>query len=131
MKFQFTSKIAKVILWCTLIFVLLLDGVSVVTLVQNQGTVSGMTFILVVIGISLKLAILYFLIIESGPLQLFTYVWGGLFAISGSFGLLAIFLSEEVEPLQAYLDMAIYLALGIVLIVIVAKYVSSAEVPEN
>lgn len=131
MKFEFTSKIAKVILWCTLILVLLLDGVSVVTLVQNQSAVSGATFIFVVIGISLKLAILYFLIIGSGPLRIFTYFWGGSFAISGSFGLLAIFLSEEIGPLEAYLDMAIYLALGIALIVIVAKYVSSAEVPEN
>lgn len=123
MEFKFSSNIARVVLWCVLILVLLVDAYSVWVIYSAQVNVPLFTKVLVSLGILLKLAIFYCLLESKGPIKGLTYTWGGLFVVSGSTGLLSFVLSEKIEPVQAYFDKTLFLAAGIALIIIASKYV--------
>jgi hypothetical protein len=80
-------------------------------------------YIFLIIGIGIKLALLYCVISLKGPIKGLIYCWGGLFITSGAFGLLALMTSEAIEPIQNYLDKSLFLALGLLLILPVSKFV--------
>ncbi|MCF7479789.1 hypothetical protein L3V32_24210 [Vibrio sp. J2-4] len=111
MKFEFTSTVAKIAFWLILVFVLLIDTASIASLLVSQMTIPGTTIALIAFGVTLRLTIL--------------------FALLGFTGLIALSMSAEVEPIQAYIDKAIFLVIGMVLITIVAKYVSISGPQEN
>ncbi|EKO3380790.1 hypothetical protein ACEQ7L_000183 [Vibrio fluvialis] len=131
MKFEFTSTVAKIVFWLILVFVLLIDTVSIASFLVSQMTVPGTTIALIAFGVTLRLTILFALIRRKGPFKFCSYIWGGVFALSGFTGLLALSMSDEVEPIQAYIDKGIFLVIGMVIITIVAKYVSISGPQEN
>ena len=129
--FNFSSKIAQFILWGVLVLVLLTDTYSVWNIYNAQVELTTFMKVFFSLGFVLKLSILYCLIESKGPIKGLTYTWGGLFAVSGSTGLLSFALSEDIEPVQAYFDKSLFLAAGIALIFIASNYISYAQAQEN
>ncbi len=123
MPFTFLSNIARIVLWAILILVLILDAYGLWVILSGQAQVAAATKIIMLLGVALKIAILICLIFSKGPIKPLVYIWGGLFAVSGSMGLLSYMLSTQVEPVQAYFDKALYLFAGVVLIKLARKYI--------
>jgi len=84
-----------------------------------------------VLGAVLKLSILACLILRKGPIRELISVWSMLLMLSGVFGLLALAVSENIEPIQAYIDKAIFLSIGIILIVIASKFITDGNEQKN
>lgn len=131
MTFTFQSSIARIILWISLILVLAMDVYAILLIVVNQPQLTIFMTSTMLIGIALRLAILFCLLISKGPIKGLIYTWGGLFAISGGAGLLSFVLTKQLEPVQAYFDKALYLIVGIILITIANKYIAVFQSQDN
>ncbi|QEI11462.1 hypothetical protein [Cellvibrio japonicus] len=131
MPFTFQSNIARLVLWTILILVLALDAYGVWIVFWKQAQVTMPIKVIMLVGVALRLAILFSLIFSKGPIKPLIYIWGGLFVVSGSTGLLSFALSSQTEPVQAYLDKVLYLFAGITLITIASKYISTNISQEN
>ena len=121
MEFRFKSSKYKIFLWCLLAIVLPMDAFGIWNIFSqnhNVGTVMG-TFL--VIGICIKLTLVYCVITLKGPIKGLLYSWGGMFITSGVFGLLAFMTSETIEPIQNYIDKGLFLTVGLLLTFPVSK----------
>ncbi len=123
MPFTFQSNIARLVLWSMLIIVLAMDAYGVWVVFIKSAPAALFMKIFMLLGIGLKLAILFCLILSKGPIKTFIYIWAGLFILSGSTGLLAFVLSAQIEPVQAYFDKVVLMCAGVVLIAIASKMI--------
>jgi hypothetical protein len=126
--FEFRSVLYKRFLWTALLLVLLLDAISIPTILANRAEMSVIMLVLVIAGISIRVGLLVVLLIKKGPIDVFVYTWGGLFIFSGSTGLLSFVLSADPVPLVAYLDKGFFLILGLLLVVPFSKSVAKIGV---
>jgi len=126
--FEFRSVLYKRFLWTALLLVLLLDAISIPTILANRAEISVIVLVLAIAGISIRVGLLVVLLVKKGPIDAFVYTWGGLFILSGSTGLLSFILSADPVPLVAYLDKGFFLILGLLLIVPFSKSVAKIEV---
>ncbi len=131
MPFTFKSKIACIVLWSILVLVLALDAYGLWAVFGKQIQIAAPMKVIMLFGVALKLAILLCLIFSKGPIKSLVYIWGGLFVVSGSMGLLSYVLSTQVEPVQAYFDKALYLFAGIALVKVASKYILINAPQEN
>lgn len=131
MPFTFKSNIARIVLWAILVLVLALDAYGLWVFFGKQIQVAALMKVIMLFGVALKLAILLCLILGKGPIKSLVYIWGGLFIVSGSMGLLSYVLSTQVEPVQAYFDKAFFLFAGIALVKVASKYILINASQEN
>lgn len=141
--FEFRSVLYKRFLWTALLWFLLLDAMSIPTILANRFETSYIMLVLLLAGISLRIGLLVVLLIKKGPINVLVYVWGGLFIIGGCLGLLSLLLSSlasflestsasslsssDPVPLLEYLDKCIYLIVGLLLVVPFRKCVSKIK----
>jgi hypothetical protein len=130
MDFKIKSKTFKIFLWITLVLVLISDFYSLWLLFTSNTNLPFFSKAIMLLGVGIKLGALYCLVKLSGPIKGLLYTWGGLFIVSGSFGLLAFVLSAEIEPIQNYLDKGIFLLIGLLLVIPASKYIAYTEQEE-
>ena len=141
--FEFKSVLYKRFLWTALLSVLLIDAMSIPTIWENRFEMSLIGLVLLLFGITMRVGLLIVLLVKKGPIDVFVYVWGGLFIIGGFLGLLSLVLSSlassleasleasvpsaDPAPLIAYLEYGVHLSLGLLLVVPFRKCVTKVE----
>ena len=131
MNFTFTNKFVWLLFWGLLILIISSDIYSLLKINAAQIQLSLFMKSALVLGAVLKLSILACLILRKGPIRELISVWSMLLMLSGVFGLLALAVSENIEPIQAYIDKAIFLSIGIILIVIASKFITDGNEQKN
>jgi len=130
MDFKINSQLFKVFLWTALVLVLTSDFYALWTLFTSNTSLGFVPKTLMLLGVGIKLGVLYCLIKFSGPIKGLLYTWGGIFILSGALGLLAFMLSPDVEPVQNYLDKGIFLVVGLLLVIPTGKCISYVQQTE-
>ena len=131
MNFTFTNKFVLIFFWSLLVLIIVSDAYSLSKIHAAQLQLSLFMKGALVLGTALKLSIFACLILRKGPIRELISVWSMLLILSGVFGLLALAISENIEPIQAYIDKSIYLAIGIVLIVIASIFITDSNAQKN
>jgi len=131
LNFTFTNKFVWLLFWGLLILIISSDIYSLLKINAAQIQLSLFMKSALVLGAVLKLSILACLILRKGPIRELISVWSMLLMLSGVFGLLALAVSENIEPIQAYIDKAIFLSIGIILIVIASKFITDGNEQKN
>ncbi len=115
--FEFRSVLYKRFLWAVLLVVLLGDAISLPAVLADREEIPTFFMILAFAGILLRIGLLAVLLLKKGPINVLVYTWGGLFIVSGSAKLLALILSVDQVPMEAYLDHVLRLVIGLLIVV--------------
>lgn len=115
--FAISSPVFRWYIWGALCFVLLADCITLFSIFYNYDQSYFWITLIGLMGFCMKLVTLWVLFSKKGPFEILVYIWGGMMIVSGFRGLYAYAVSVEAEPIDQYVNKALFVIFGLSLII--------------